>query len=73
MKNKGGTDGAGLCVFTSIEIAAHWKNVEQLRGFQEKMTHEQGGGWPENRACELSCNHPRRGGTYLRRRLLLFF
>lgn len=47
MKNKGGTDSAGLCVFTSIEIAAHWMNVEDLRGFQEKMTHEQGGGWPE--------------------------
>jgi hypothetical protein len=47
MKNKGGTDGAGLCVFTSIEIAAHWMNVEELRGLQEKMTHEQGGGWPE--------------------------
>ncbi len=47
MKNKGGSDGAGLCVFTSIEIAAHWQNVEQLRGLQEKMTHEKGGGWPE--------------------------
>src|SRR5262249_32256915 len=47
MKNKGGTDGAGLCVFTSIEIACHWMNIEDLRGFQEKMTHEKGGGWPD--------------------------
>jgi hypothetical protein len=47
MKNKGGKDGAGLCVFTSIEIAGHWMNVEDLRGLQEKMTHEDGGGWPE--------------------------
>jgi hypothetical protein len=47
MKNKGGTDSAGLCVFTSIEIAGHWMNIEDLRGFQEKMTHEKGGGWPD--------------------------
>jgi len=44
MKNKGGTDQSGLCVFTSIEIAAHWQNVEQLRGFQKEMTQEKGGG-----------------------------
>ena len=47
MKNASGTDGSGLCVFTSIEIAAHWQNVEQLRGFQKEMTQEKGGGWPD--------------------------
>jgi len=47
MKNKSGTDGSGLCVFTSMEIAGHWQNVEELRGFQEKMTKEEGGGWPD--------------------------
>jgi hypothetical protein len=31
MKNKGGVDSAGLCLFTSIEIAAHWMNVRTCR------------------------------------------
>jgi hypothetical protein len=53
LKNTGGRGrggpgtGAGLCVFTSIEHSGRWQNVEELRGFQEKMTHEEGGGWPE--------------------------
>ena len=47
MKNTGGTDGAGLCVFTSIEIAGHWDHAEELRGFQSKMTKEAGGGYPD--------------------------
>jgi len=44
--NVGGKDGAGLCVFTSIENAGHWQNVDSVRGFQKKMTLEAGGGYP---------------------------
>lgn len=47
IKNVGGRDGAGLCVFSSIEMAGRWQNVEELRGFQQKMRQELGGGWPE--------------------------
>lgn len=44
--NVGGRDGAGLCVFTSIEYCARWANEERLFDLQEKMRHERGGGWP---------------------------
>ncbi len=47
IKNTGGRDGAGLCVFSSLEIAGHWQNVTALRGLQKKMQSEPGGGWPE--------------------------
>ena len=46
MKNTGGRDGAGLCVFTSIEHAGRWQNVDAILGLQKKMTKEQGGGYP---------------------------
>lgn len=35
LKNKGGSDGAGLCVFTSIDMAARWQDVKQLIGFRD--------------------------------------
>src|SRR5262249_31655622 len=54
LKNTGGIGprgpgtGAGLCVFTSIEMGlGRWGNEEELLGLQQKMTHEPGGGWPE--------------------------
>ena len=47
IKNVGGRDGAGLCVFTSIEHSGRWQNCEGLRGFQAKMRSELGGGYPE--------------------------
>lgn len=47
MKNTGGSDGAGLCVFTSVEHCARWQNEGALRGFQQKMRKEPGGGYPE--------------------------
>lgn len=46
-RNVGGRDGAGLCVFTSIEYAARWQNEERLKDFQEKMRREPGGGYPQ--------------------------
>ncbi len=46
-KNVGGTDGAGLCVFTSIGHAARWQGELRLMDFQAKMRQERGGGWPE--------------------------
>ena len=47
MQNCGGSDGAGLCVFTSIEHAVRWQNVGQLHGFQDFMKRRPGGGYPE--------------------------
>ena len=47
LKNVGGTDGAGLCVFTSITHAARWAGEHRLEDLQLKMRKEPGGGYPE--------------------------
>lgn len=46
IKNVGGSDGAGLCVFTSVQHSADWQNVRTLDGFREWMRKRPGGGWP---------------------------
>ncbi|TXH57491.1 MAG: hypothetical protein E6Q97_04345 [Desulfurellales bacterium] len=45
-KNKGGSDGAGLCVFTSIGQAADWHGIEKFVDFRDYMTRFPGGGYP---------------------------
>ncbi len=47
LKNCGGSDGAGLCVFTSISHSARWQNVDLLAGFRDWMRRYPGGGYPE--------------------------
>lgn len=49
MKNIGSKlDGAGMCVFTSIEVAARYQGLEQMRGFRDWAAAKyKGGGWPE--------------------------
>lgn len=47
MRNVGGTDGAGLCVFTSVQHAGYWQNIPALDGFRRFMEGQPGGGWPE--------------------------
>jgi hypothetical protein len=47
MKNLGGRDGAGLCVFTSIQNAARWQSERRLENFQADMRKEPGGGYPQ--------------------------
>ena len=46
IKNVGGRDGAGLCVFTSINHAGIWQDVEVLKDFQKWMRSKPGGGYP---------------------------
>lgn len=46
LKNKGGRDGAGLCVFTSCEHSARWQTIPALIGFRDWMTKYPGGGYP---------------------------
>lgn len=46
-KNVGGRDGAGLCVFTSIEYAARWQCERTLFNLQSQMRKEPGGGYPD--------------------------
>jgi hypothetical protein len=45
-QNQGGSDGYGLCVFTSIMHAARWQKETPLEDFQTLMRQEPGGGWP---------------------------
>lgn len=45
--NKGGRDGAGLCVFASITWAAKYQNERGAQQLFEKMRSEPGGGYPE--------------------------
>lgn len=40
-------DGAGMCVMSSIEMAARWSNMEKLRGLRDWCAQEPGGGYPE--------------------------
>jgi hypothetical protein len=47
LRNVGGSDGAGLCVFTSLDHAGRWHNVPLLIGMRDYMRKHPGGGWPE--------------------------
>lgn len=47
LKNTGGSDGLGLCVFTSIAHGARWQQVSLLEDFRDWMRSRPGGGWPE--------------------------
>lgn len=47
LANSVGRDGAGLCVFTSIDHAGRWHNVAALIGMRDYMKQFPGGGWPE--------------------------
>jgi hypothetical protein len=41
-------DGAGMCVFSSIEMSARYQGLEQMRGYRDWWASvSRGGGWPE--------------------------
>lgn len=58
LRNKGGSDGAGLCVFTSLNHSAYFHNIRVLQDFRDYMTKFPGGGYPAkvtayiNRMCK---------------------
>lgn len=47
VKNRGGSDGKGLCVFASAKHSAVWAHVEPLEEIFEYMWTRPGGGWPD--------------------------
>ena len=47
LKNVGGSDGAGLCVFASISHAARYQGLAGLTDTMDWMRRYPGGGWPE--------------------------
>jgi len=53
LKNVGGSDGAGLCVFCSIDHAARYQDTQALVGFRDFMRKYPGGGYPEKVAKML--------------------
>jgi len=46
-RNVGGSDGLGLCVFTSILHSSYFQNVVVLQEFRAWMQGQPGGGWPD--------------------------
>lgn len=40
-------DGAGMCVMSSIEMAARWHGMEQMRGLRDWCANDRGGAYPE--------------------------
>lgn len=53
VRNTGGTDGAGLCVWASITMNARWLDDPKLAEFFDRMKKETGGGWPERVAQKM--------------------
>src|SRR5262249_20290234 len=47
VRNRGGADGKGLCVFASLRHAGEWHDEPVLRALFEWMFARPGGGWPE--------------------------
>ncbi len=62
-RNCGGRDGAGLCVFTSIQYAATWQNEPKLKDLQKHMKGEPGGGYPSKVAAMITKYGP--GAKYI--------
>ncbi len=63
MRNTGGRDGAGLCVFTSIQNAARYQNEARLVNLQSDMRKEAGGGYPTK--VDAMIAKYGKGATYL--------
>jgi len=47
LRNTGGSDGAGLCVFASISHSARWQDIDGLKDMMEWMRRYPGGGYPD--------------------------
>lgn len=54
LRNTGGSDGAGLCVFTSIAHSARWQNIPLLVDFRDWMRKYPGGGYPEKVTAKIN-------------------
>lgn len=61
LKNTVGSDGSGLCVFTSAAHSARWQHVKVLEDFQTWMKKYPGGGWPDKLAKMIAKVSKERG------------
>lgn len=46
IRNRGGSDGAGMCVMSSIEMAALWAGLDSMRGLRDWCALQPGGAFP---------------------------
>jgi len=53
-RNIGGSDGAGLCVYTSFWHSALWQSVRDVYGFRDWMAKRPGGSYPQKFDSTLS-------------------
>jgi hypothetical protein len=53
MMNVGGSDGYGLCVPTSITVAAKWQNVSDYFGYRKFCEARPGGSYPEKTEADI--------------------
>jgi len=53
IRNVGGSDGAGLCVGTSVQLAARFSGVTEMEGFQDWLRRRPGGSIPSQLARDL--------------------
>ncbi|HEX4613996.1 MAG TPA: hypothetical protein VH092_37790 [Urbifossiella sp.] len=53
LRNVGGSDGAGLCVGTSLTHSARFQGVRELDGFRPWLQGRPGGSYPEKLAADL--------------------
>lgn len=51
--NVGGSDGAGLCVYTSVELGARWQNAAGALGLRKFAEGRPGGSYPEKLESDL--------------------
>lgn len=54
-------DGAGMCVMSSIEMAARYHGLDQFRGLRDWCANEPGGGYPEKVVDQLKRFHKVKG------------
>ena len=53
MRNVGGSDGAGLCVYTSVVMGARWHNLPDVYGLRKFAEGRPGGSYPEKLDADL--------------------
>lgn len=63
MRNVGGSDGAGLCVPTSQEVAGRWQSIPELDGFQAWCRKRPGGSTPRQLSRDLPLFFASKGVT----------
>lgn len=61
MRNTGGSDGSGLCVYTAVTMAARWQNVTSMFDFRKFAEGRPGGSYPEKLASDIKTYSARNG------------